>query len=320
MKETVLITGGAGFIGSHLTNRLLKTRHYKIIIVDDLSTGLKNNLPEENQDLVFIKGDITDFSLMEEIFRKYDFNYIFHQAAIASVQESLDRPLRTHQVNNSATLMLLEFCRKYCNRIKRFIFAGSAAVFGDAPDLPKTENSPVKPMSPYGVDKYSSERYMINYYQLFGLPTTVLRYFNVYGPRQFSGSPYSGVISIFMKQFTQEQPQIVIYGDGKQSRDFVYIDDVVAANLTVMENPHAIGQVFHVGTGQQKSLLDMVDIFQKITRKQPKIDFQPERKGDIRHSIADISKLQELEFHPDYDLFTGLKAYFEYKTNKHLKG
>lgn len=314
MKLNVLVTGGAGFIGSHITDRLLREGNYRVIIVDDLSTGSENNLPLSSPDVELITANVTDMNAMERIFRDNEISYVFHEAAIASVQESVERPLQTHRVNCEATLGLLELCRNHCPSLKRFVFAGSAAVFGDTPQLPKTEDSPVKPMSPYGIDKFASERYVINYYQLYGIPATVLRYFNVYGPRQHSGSPYSGVISIFMNRFKGDLPGLTVYGDGKQTRDFVYVEDVVEANRLVMDHPQAAGQILHVGTGVRTDLLEMIDIFHRLSGKTPEIEFKPERKGDIRHSVADISRIRNLGYTPRFDIRRGLELYFRHET------
>ena len=303
---TILVTGGAGFIGSHLVEELAK-KGETVIVLDNLSTGKKENLPCDDK-VIFIEGDITDKKLIHELFSFYQFSKVFHLAAVASVIKSVEQPEETHRTNFDGTLYLLNEAVK--RKVNKFIFASSAAVYGDIPDLPKKEDMPVKPLTPYAVDKYASERYVINAFNLYGLKTAAIRFFNVFGERQDPSSPYSGVISIFIdkiKRFKNgEDVNITIFGDGKQTRDFVYVKDVVKGLLLVSETERSDGKVFNLGTGKSISLLEILEILEDITGFLPPIKFEPERKGDIKHSEADISKIKQIGFQPSYSVKEGL--------------
>ncbi len=289
-----LITGGAGFIGSHLVEQLLanKKEDIKIIVVDNLSTGKFDNLPKSSN-LEFVEGDVTDRNLLSRIFNNFHIDYIVHLAAVASVQDSIENPEYTHTINFDSTLYLLEHARRIKN-LKRFVFASSAAVYGDKPVLPCKESDPVNPLTPYGVDKYSSERYVVNYYKLFELPTVAFRFFNVYGPRQNPVSPYSGVISIFNDCFTDLNPSVKIFGDGKQYRDFIFVKDVVNVLIDSLTNLKILGNVYNLGTGHETSLIDIITSFESLTGKKAQIEWYPERKGDIKKSVADIKLLNHV--------------------------
>lgn len=306
--EIVLVTGGAGFIGSHLTDALL-AKGYRVVIVDDLSTGSLDNLPLSNERLTIYKRSVTDNEFLRVLFKEYSFNYIFHYAAIASVQKSVESPASTHAVNFDSTLVLLEAAREL-SALKRFIFVSSAAVYGDRPSLPCSEEDGVNPITPYGVDKYASERYVLNASSLYGVPGTVMRYFNVYGARQNPSSSYSGVLSIFTERFSESKnPNLTIFGDGKQTRDFVYIKDVVSASLLLMRDERAIGKVFNVGTGRETSLREIVAVLEKLFDKKAIIEYKLGRKGDINRSYSNISRLEALGFRPTYTVEMGLKEY-----------
>jgi|GEM_PF-130183 len=255
---------------------------------------------------------ITDRDFIRDLLRFYKFDYIFHLGAVASVQRAMEEPVATHQINMDGTLYLLEEAVRNWQvkrQLKRFLFASSAAVYGDDPTLPKLENSPIKPISPYGIDKFAAEQYLLQFHRLYQLPGVALRYFNVFGPNQNPESPYSGVISIFGKQFlSQAQPEITIYGNGRQTRDFIYVTDVIKANLLVIEHPKAIGEVFNVATGRETSLLELVKIFSELTGKKAKIRFTSSRSGDIYRSVASIEKIGKLGFVPKFSLKEGLQA------------
>ena len=221
MKNIYLITGIAGFIGSHIAEELLKNPNNIVIGIDNFFSGYQKNLDTiSSTNLVFYKGDIRDDEIMTQIFSQNKIEYIFHEAAIVSVQKSIDNPIQSNQVNVLGTLKLLQFAR--LNDVKRVVFASSAAVYGDEPSLPKNEDSSTKPISPYGVEKLIAEQYMNLYSDMFNLETINLRYFNIYGPRQDPTSEYSGVISIFEEKFSQNECPI-IYGNGKQFRDFLHV-------------------------------------------------------------------------------------------------
>ncbi|RUM90487.1 MAG: epimerase [Thermovibrio sp.] len=305
--KTTLVTGGAGFIGSHLVEELLKEGR-KVVVLDDLSSGKLENLPK-SENLEFIEGSITDRKLLREIFSEFKFKTVFHLAAVPSVELSVREPLNTHEVNCNGTIYLLEEAKK--SGVGRFIFSSSAAVYGNRPELPKREDHPVEPVTPYGVDKYASERFVVNSYFLYGLKATALRFFNVYGERQDPSSPYSGVISIFIDRFIRfkngENVTVDVFGDGRQTRDFVYVKDVVRVLLLCESSNEAFGEVFNVGTGRETSLLDLIKTLKEITGISPPVIFKPPRKGDIKRSYADITKLSNLGFKPGYSLNEGLK-------------
>jgi UDP-glucose 4-epimerase len=311
-----LVTGGAGFIGSHLVEELIK-HNRTVVVIDDLSTGKLENLPSSEK-LKVIVGSITDVELLERLFEKYKFGVVFHLAAVASVAKSVESPIATHRVNFDGTLYLLELSRKY--NVERFIFASSAAVYGNLPELPKREDMPAMPVTPYGVDKFSSERYVVNSYYLYGLRTTALRFFNVYGKRQDPSSPYSGVISIFIDRALRflrgEKVTIDIFGDGKQTRDFIYVKDVVKALLLVEKDERAVGEVFNVGTGKETSLLELLDAISSVAGCLPPVRFLPPREGDIKRSVADISKLRTPGFSPSFSLEEGLKKTIEWEKQR----
>ncbi len=309
--ETILITGGAGFIGSHLQEHLLENTDWILLILDDLSSGLESNIIDHER-VLFIQGNVTDKSLLNKIFNENNIMYIVHLAAIASVQECIKNPVYSHEVNALSTLLLLEFTRNIPG-FKRIVFASSAAVYGDLPGLPKSEISPVCPISPYGIDKYSSERYILSYSALHNIPSVALRFFNVFGPRQNPLSPYSGVLSIFFNAFFNEKiPTINIFGDGKQTRDFIYVKDIVQACLMALSVDQMIGQVFNVGNGRPNSLLQIIDILSRITAKTPDINFMPPRAGDIKDSYASIERISSLGFEAEYPIEKGLKNYWDF--------
>ncbi len=306
----VLVTGGAGFIGSHLVESLLEDGR-EVVVFDNFSTGKMENLPKDTR-LTVLKGDVGKKEKVVNLFGSFDFDTVFHLAAVASVAKSVENPEETHRANFDGTMYLLDCCVKFS--VSRFIFASSAAVYGDLPGLPKKENDPVKPQTPYAVDKYASERYVLNAFALYGLKTSALRFFNVFGQRQDPSSPYSGVISIFVDRALRflngEDVEITIFGDGKQTRDFVYVKDVVKALLLVEKSKTAYGKVFNTGTGKETSLLDLLEYIENITGKIPPVKFAPPRKGDIKHSCADISMLKELGFSPQFSVEEGLRVFF----------
>lgn len=300
-KATVLVTGGCGFIGSHLVETLVQ-KNYQVRILDDLSTGKLENLSAvDKENIEIIQGCITDLNLVEKVIQGCD--YVFHQAAIASVPKSIQDPLKTGRVNYNGTLNVLEAARKHS--VRRVIFAGSAAVYGDNPTLSKKESMLAEPLTPYAVDKLASELMGHVYFKNFGLEFVCLRYFNVFGLRQDPSSPYSGVISIFCDRLSQGLAP-VIYGDGLQSRDFIHVSDVVRANLTVMEHSNAVGKTFNVGSGKATSLLEIINILNNLTNQNIQPILEKSRPGDIRHSLADNEKLKALGWYPLISLHKGL--------------
>lgn len=309
-----LVTGGAGFIGSTLVNRVSKNA--EIVIVDDLSMGdLKNIEGLAERQIQFVEGSVTDTDLMKRVLSNNQFDYIFHFAAVASVADSVARPVETHQVNFESVLNLLEFCRNYQNDLKRLVFASSAAVYGDEPTLPKAEESVIRPLTPYAVDKFAAERYALNYATLYGVPTSAVRFFNVYGPNQNPASPYSGVLSIltdrYQKRLNGEEVSFTLFGDGSQTRDFVFIEDVVDALLLVAESAESLANVYNVGTGDAISLNDVIKVYRDFLKTDLPIHHEAVRSGDIPASYANIAKLKSLGYAPKYTILSGIQAYLE---------
>ncbi|TNU78896.1 NAD-dependent epimerase/dehydratase family protein [Lactococcus lactis] len=308
-KNNVLITGGAGFIGSSLANVLLPQN--KVTVIDNLSMGDFNNL-QESANLTKILGDVTDKKLLTKVFEENDFDYIFHLAAIASVADSVARPYETHQVNFDSTMMILEILRQNKKSLKRFVFSSSAAVYGDEPTLPKTEESTIRPLTPYAIDKFASEKMAMIYYNLYDIPASATRFFNVYGPNQNPNSPYSGFISILVNRL-RENTELTIFGDGEQSRDFVYIEDVIQALLLIATSNQSLGEVYNVGTGIKNTINDLTKFAQKFTDKELSIKYDAARQGDIKDSLSDVSKLESIGYKPNYDLANGMKKYLNYE-------
>lgn len=306
----ILITGGAGFIGSNLAKALVKDNN-KVVVVDDLSMGKVENI--KKLDVEFIEHDVTDKAFMHHLLREYKFDYIFFLAAVASVADSVERPLETHAINQEAVLDTLEFIHHNNLPLKRFVFTSSAAVYGNLPDMPKSETTRCQPLTPYAVDKYAAERFTIDYEGLYGVPTVAVRFFNVFGPNQNPASPYSGVLSIITDKLKNNEA-FNLYGDGSQTRDFVYVADVVKAlRLVATKTPKAT--VYNVAQGGETSLLDLIKMYEKVSGKKLNINYMPARKGDITKSIADISKIKSIGFRPDWSLERGLKAYWKYENN-----
>ena len=302
-----LVTGGAGFIGSHLVDALL-TRGGQVTVIDDLSSGHWANLEHVKDRITFYQGDIRDQALLVECVR--DCQIIFHQAAVVSVPQTVANPIESAMVNDMGTLFLLEAARK--NNVKRVVLASSCAVYGDDPELPKNENMNLKPQSPYAVQKLSNELNARLYHELYGLETVCLRYFNVYGPRQDPSSPYSGVISIFLTKAASVQPPY-IYGDGNQYRDFIFVKDVVKANLLAAVADDAAGQVFNIGTGSFVRISQLWKMICDMSGLDMEPLYESFRPGDIRESVANIDRAEKVfEFKPDYAFQRGLQKTFEW--------
>lgn len=302
----ILITGGAGFIGSNLTDSLIGDNY--IVVVDDLSMGKLENLPK-SPNLSFYKHTITDYDFMEKLLLKWKFDYIFLLAAVASVADTIKRPFTTHKVNQDANINILEDVRVNKLSVKKILFSSSAAVYGNNPELPKKEISAIDPLSPYAVDKFASERFVIDYGKLYGIPTVATRFFNVYGPKQNPKSPYSGVLSL-IKAAAKNNRTFTIFGDGKQTRDFVYIEDVVKAMELLMVSRNAIHKVYNVATSKVTSLNSIIDIFGEISGKDISVNYEGARPGDIKESYASIDKIQALGYKLKYTINVGLKKYW----------
>ncbi|MGI6329559.1 MAG: SDR family oxidoreductase [Bacilli bacterium] len=305
-----LITGGAGFIGSNIAKKLINLGYY-VRILDNFITGKKDNIESllKNKNFELIKGDIRDLNTCLEASK--DIDYIFHQAALNSVPRSIKNPLLVNEINVNGFLNILKAALK--NKIKRVIYASSSNVYGDSLKLPKIEGKEGNVLSPYGATKKINELYAHIFFYIYHLPIIGLRYFNVYGPNQDPHSKYSAVIPIFITKTLKNQP-ITIYGDGKNSRDFTYVDDVVQANLKAcLINNKYLGNVYNVAYGKQTTLKELSKKIDKILNKNTKIIYAPKRKGDIPHSLASIKKIKtELKYEPKFSIDQGLKKTISY--------
>ena len=310
MSERYLITGGAGFIGSHLVKRLVAEDGI-VRVVDNLSTGHAERLDDVRNVIQFIKGDLAEESIAEAVVK--DIDYVLHQAAVPSVQRSIGDAVGTNQANVTATLNLLESCRKA--GVHRLVYAASSSAYGDTEVLPKTEEMPANPLSPYALQKWVGERYCKLYYELHGLETVSLRYFNVFGPDQDPHSEYSAVIPKFITNLLAKK-SVTVYGDGEQSRDFTYIDNVVNANLLALHAKDVPGKVCNIGCGERITLNKLIQMLEQILGVKAKVNYAAARAGDVRHSLADIQKARRLlGYNPQAGIEHGLR-----KTVKGFKG
>jgi len=302
-----LVTGGAGFIGSHLVERLVR-EGATVRVVDNLSTGRKENLADVWDKIQWFQGDVCDQALMQEVVQGVD--CIFHQAALASVPRSLEAPLETHAACATGTLTVLEAARQV--GVRRVVYAASSSAYGNRPTSPKQETDLPEPISPYGAAKLAGEYYCQAFTAAFGLETVVLRYFNVFGPRQDPDSPYSAVIPIFITAILRGR-RPVIYGDGRQSRDFVYVENVVEANLLAAHSSGAVGRVLNIGSGRATDLLTLLALLSRLLDKEVQPEFAPPRPGDVRESLADISLAHcLLGYQPRVDFEEGLRRSIGY--------
>ncbi len=298
-----LVTGGAGFIGSHIVHALL-ARGDSVRVLDNFSTGTRQNLAEFKQQIEIIEADLRDRQLVIEAVR--DVDYIFHQAAFVSVPQSMRDPAECLDVNVQGTATLLEAAREA--GVRRVVMASSAAVYGDSRALPLDEDALLHPLSPYAASKRIDEIYAQLFTDAFGLQAVALRYFNVFGPRQRPDSQYAAAVPIFIRRMLDGKP-ITIFGDGGQTRDLIYVGDVASANLLVAEHPAAAGQVFNICTGQETKLLDLIKILKELFPKAPEPLFTETRSGDIYRSVGDPAKARELlGFEAQSSLAEGLKA------------
>ena len=298
--QKVVVTGGAGFIGSHLAEKLAE-RDNHVIVLDDFSTGKSENISrlDKKQDVAVIRGSVTDLPLLRSAFKGAD--YVFHLAAIASVPRSIKEPELSHTVNLTGTLNVLIAARD--SGVKKVVFSSSSAVYGDTPTLPQFEDMLPGPQTPYAVAKLAAEYYCRAFQQVYSLSTVCLRYFNVYGPRQDPASQYAAAIPKFIKMISSAQPP-VIFGDGKQTRDFIYVKDVVQANLLAAESDST--GVFNIGSGKATTVNELVGIITQRMGSNLKPVYEAERSGDIKHSLSDISKAAAIGFKPEYSLEKGL--------------
>lgn len=298
----ILVTGGAGFIGRHISEYFQDRAEVRIL--DNLCTGFKSNLA--GLECQVIVGSILDRDLMREAVKGVDF--VFHLAAMASVQESMQKPNECAEINTRGTAIVLEEAAQA--GVKKLIFSSSAAIYGDNPALPQIESLPAEPKSPYATSKYECEQYCRSFTDQGRLATVCLRYFNVFGPYQDPRSEYAAVVPAFIEKATRNEP-ITIFGDGRQTRDFIYVKDVVAANAFFALQSVATG-IFNVGCGKQISIADLALTIRKLTQSSSMIECGEGRPGDVKHSVAGVDKVQEAGFRPVCDLAEGLRATIEF--------
>jgi nucleoside-diphosphate-sugar epimerase len=302
-----LVTGGAGFIGSNTVDELVRRGH-NVVVLDDLSSGKAQNLNGVEGKVELLQHSITDLERLREACRGVE--YVIHLAARTSVPRSVKDPIETNRVNVDGTLNVLVAARDA--NVKRVVFACSSSVYGETPTLPKSESMPPAPISPYGASKMMGEVYGQVFQRAYGLEFVSLRYFNVFGPRQDPGSPYSGVLSLFNAAIL-DGTQPTVYGDGEQSRDFTYVENVVEANLLACEAKRAAGLAINVGTGDRHTLNQTLALLEKVTGRTAKAKYAPARTGDIRDSQADITQAREvLGYNPHVGFEEGLKHTWEW--------
>lgn len=309
----ILVTGGAGFIGSNLVEKLLADESVSLVrVLDNLSTGSINNIKEffSNEQFEFVEGDIRDYETCLKACESIDL--ISHQAALGSVPRSINDPLTTNAVNITGTLNIFTAAKE--NNIKRIVYAASSSTYGDHPGLPKVEDEIGNPLSPYAVTKYVNELYAKVYAKVYGLDLIGLRYFNVFGPKQNPNGPYAAVIPLFIEALLKgESPKI--NGDGTHSRDFTYVSNAVHANIVALfsTDEKAANEVFNIACGDETSLLELFNELKKLAASDIQPTHQPERVGDVKHSLADISKAKNLlRYHPEVSVKEGLKKTFDW--------
>jgi nucleoside-diphosphate-sugar epimerase len=302
-----LVTGGAGFIGSNTADELVRRGH-SVVVLDDLSSGKEENLAEIRNKITLIKGSITDIEVVRKAMHEAEF--VLHLAARTSVPRSVKDPIETNKINIDGTLNVLVAAKEL--KVKRVVFAASSSAYGETPTLPKVETMQPQPISPYGVTKYVGELYGQTFGRCYGLENVALRYFNIFGPRQDPGSPYSGVLAKFCTAFL-DGTQPLVFGDGEQTRDFTFVENAVQANLLACEAPNVSGKVFNVGVGGRVSLNDVLSTLAKISGKHLEAKYDPPRDGDIRDSQADISQARELlGYDPTVSFEEGLARTFDW--------
>ena len=302
MGDAYLVTGGGGFIGSHLVDELLRQGH-RVRVLDNFATGRRENIAHVVNDIELFEGDIQSYERVHNAARGVD--YVIHEAALPSVPRSVQDPLTTHQVNTTGTLNVLLAARD--EGVKRVVIASSSSVYGANPALPKREDMLLLPISPYGVSKLAAERYCMAFSAVYGLETVALRYFNVFGPRQNPSSQYSAVIPKFLS-FAETGQRPVVYGDGSQTRDFTYVSNVVEGTLAAVIAPQASGLAMNIARGSSSSVLDLVDTIARVLGATVSCDFEPARIGDIKDSYADISLARQLlGYEPRVNLEDGIR-------------
>ena len=306
--KNILVTGGAGFVGSHIVDKL--SPENKVAVLDNLSSGSLSNLEKSKDRITFVKGDTLDKELLRNMVGEVE--YIFHLAANVGNIKSIEDPYLDMDVNIKGMLNLLEAC--WNSNIKKLVYSSSGAIFGEARYLPVDEEHPLNPESPYAVSKLAAEKYCFAYWKVHGVPTVSLRYFNIYGPRQ-GRSEYANVISIFINRIKEGKP-LTVFGDGKQTRDFIFVEDVVAANLLAATQPAAVGEIFNIGTGIGSSLEELIGILDQVSGKENPVIHADPRAGEVIHSRANIGKARKmLGYSPKTTFKEGLPLTWKGETN-----
>ena len=311
-NKKIVVTGGAGFIGSNLSEEL--ARENEVVIIDNFVTGKRENIADiiKEKNLNLVEDTVTNLELLQRVFNGVD--YVFHEAAIPSVPRSVEDPVASNNANINGTLNVLIAARD--NNVKKVVYASSSSVYGDTPTSPKVETMKPTPLSPYAITKLAGEYYCKVFYEIYGLKTTSLRYFNVYGPKQDPLSEYAAVVPRFMTRVLEGKPP-VIYGDGEQTRDFTFIKDVVLANILVAVSKKANGEAINIAGGKRITVNDLAVMIIEMLDGKQKPEYANPRKGDIRHSLADISKAKRLlDYQPMYDLKKGLHETCRYFSDR----
>jgi UDP-glucose 4-epimerase len=310
-----LVTGGAGFIGSNIVKELLN-RGEEVRVLDNFATGKRENVLtfSESKNFEVIEGDLRSFHIVREAVKGVDF--ILHQGALPSVPRSINDPITSNDVNILGTLNILEAAKEF--GVKKVVYASSSSIYGNSTELTKSEDLPVMPLSPYAISKYAAERYCQLFYQLYGLETVCLRYFNVFGPNQDPTSQYSAVIPKFIRAIINNISP-TIFGDGLQSRDFTFVQNNVSANLLACYSNEAIGEAMNVACGQSFSLIELVNVINKALNKNIEPIFEKPKRGDIKHSLADISKANRLlKYEVKVPFVSGIEKTVEYYLNEDI--
>ncbi|MFC1982059.1 NAD-dependent epimerase/dehydratase family protein [Chloroflexota bacterium] len=311
--KNILVTGGAGFIASNIVDRLSPSNN--VTVLDNLSSGLMSNLEKSKDRINFVKGTILDKKLLKDVVAGAE--YVFHLAANVGNIKSIEDPDYDMEVNIKGTINLLEACVN--SNINRLVYSSSGAIFGEAKYLPVDENHPLNPESPYAVSKLAAEKYCFAFHKVHNLPVSIVRYFNAYGPRQGS-SGYPNVIAIFFKRIKNGE-QLTVYGDGEQTRDFVFVKDIVKANILAATQPDALGEIFNIATGQGHTVNEVIAIINQLSKHENKVIYTEARAGEVKHSRATIDKAQRiLKYQPEVGLKEGLTATWQAEMINHSEG
>lgn len=308
MRKKYLVTGGAGFIGSNLIEKIISQGDEVVVVGRHLPAECKEDDNNLKDNITFYQADVTDYEFMEQLLIKEKFDYIVLLAAVISISGTIAEPLSTHFINQEAILYIYEIIRKNKLKVKKVLFASSSAVYGNIADTPRREDMPVILENPYAIDKFASERYAMFYEKVYGIPTVAVRFFNVYGPRQKAQGKSAGVCAIILDCLLNDK-EFRLNGDGKQTRDYMYVTDAVDATLMLLKDPQISGKIFNVASGKSVSLIDLIVAFEEITGKKLKIIHNKGLKFDTKNSLADITKLEKTGFLPKYTFESGLRQY-----------